>query len=531
MGPQGADNLTAMLLDAAARWPRRTALFVQGTAIAYDELFDRAARLSGAIAATAGPARRCAILGARSLTAFTGVLGALLARCAYVPLNPRHPPDRIAGVLRQAGAAVVVVDEAAMPAARALAEASPRQPLTLVMPDATAAPDWAARLPHRVLTRADLSAPGAPLAAAPSDAAYLLFTSGSTGEPKGVEVRHRNLVAYLRAAAARYAPGPEDRFSQFFELGFDLSAHDMFLCWTAGAALHCPPAEVLMAPRDFARRHELSFWFSVPSTASFMERLRLLRPGDFPALRWALFCGEALPTRLAHRFAEAAPNATVENLYGPTEATIAITAWRLPRDPAGLPGGLPDIAPIGEPLPGARAVVLGPDGREAAPGEAGELCLGGAQVTDGYLARPALTAERFAPPAVADAAGTRWYRTGDRARRDPVHGLVFLGRMDRQVKIAGHRIELQEIEAALRRATGSDLAAAIAWPVDADGLARGVVGFIPDGFATDEEVLAACRRILPPTALPSRLHRVAAWPVNDNGKTDLGRLRGMLEGH
>lgn len=517
-----------MLLDAAARWPRRTALFVQGSTITYDELFGRAARLAGAIAATAGPRRRCAILGARSLTAFTGVLGALLARCAYVPLNPRHPPARLLAVLRAAGAETIVVDEAAMPLARAIAEAAPRR-LTLLMPEAAAAPDWAARLPHRVLARAALEAPdGAPLRAAAEDPAYLLFTSGSTGEPKGVEVRHRNLVAYLRAVAARYAPGPEDRFSQLFELGFDLSAHDMFLCWTSGAALHCPPAEVLMAPRDFARRHELTFWFSVPSTASFMERLRLLRPGDFPALRWALFCGEALPTRLARAFAEAAPEATVENLYGPTEATIAATAWRLPREARAL-AALPDIAPIGDPLPGMRAVVLASDGSEAAPGQAGELCLGGEQVADGYLARPDLSAARFAPPAIAAAAGTRWYRTGDRARRDPAHGLLFLGRMDRQVKIAGHRIELQEVEAALRRATGSDLAAAIAWPVDADGLPRGIVGFIPDGAATDNAVLGACRRILPPAALPARLVRVAAWPVNDNGKTDLGRLRGMLE--
>lgn len=530
----GTETLGALVLASAERHPDRTALFVDGCAVSYRELLAHGARIAGLLGASrSGGAPeetgRCAVLAARSLTAFAGVVGALLARQAYVPLNPRHPAERLAFAVETADAAAVVVDERSMEAAGELL-ARMERPLTVIMPDAVRAPDWARGLrQHRFHCRGDLEG-SAVEGAAPGrsdDGAYLLFTSGSTGAPKGVLVRHSNAVAYLRSAMERYRPLPEDRFTQLFDLTFDLSVHDMFLCWAAGAALYCPPESAKVAPREFVRRNDLTFWFSVPSAAAFMQRLRMLRPGDFPSLRWSLFCGEALHTPLAKAWAQAAPNSIVENLYGPTEATIAITAYRLPREPEAL-ARVPDVVPIGTALPEQETFVLGPDGGRAVPGEEGELCLGGSQVTDGYWRRPDLTIERFAPPAGATPA-SRWYRTGDRVRLTAEHGLVFMGRMDRQVKIAGHRVELQEVEAALRRAAGCDTAAAIAWPFDAGGLARGIVGFVADGARPSEAILEACRQILPPYMVPSSLRTVADWPVNDNGKMDYTRLRQMIQ--
>jgi amino acid adenylation domain-containing protein len=523
------------MLDSAARHAERTALWVEGEAVSYRELLGRAASIAHALPGRGEAAipRRCAILGSRSLSAFAGVLGAVLAGWVYVPLNPRHPPQRLAAALAAAEADALVLDERGAEHAPELLAAMPR-PLLVLMPQAKAAPDWARGLRHRFLFEPELAparAPRGPHPGDPSDGAYLLFTSGSTGAPKGVLVRHDNVMAYLRNVAARYAPRCDDRFTQLFDLTFDLSIHDMFLCWGAGAALFCPPESAKMAPREYVRRNELTFWFSAPATAAFMLRARMLRPNDMPSLRWSLFCGEALPRRVAEAFAVAAPNSVVENLYGPTEATIAFTAYRLPSDPAAR-ASLPEIVPIGAPLPGQTAVLLDAAGRPAPEGAEGELCLGGAQVTDGYWRRPDLTAERFAPP-LDDAPGAAgegpWYRTGDRARRTVEHGLLFLGRLDRQVKIAGHRVELQEVEAALRAGAACDSVAAIAWPVDADGLARGVVGFVAEESAADEAVLEACRRILPPYMTPSRLVRVADWPLNDNGKTDYARLRRMVE--
>jgi len=508
-----ASSLGVLLVAAARRHPARPALVVDNDAISYAEFLGRAAAIAGALRG----ARHAAVLAGRGLVAYTAIAGAALAGAAYVPLNPHHPRERLRFMLDASEAEAIVLDRAGLDVARALLEAA-EQPLHVLLPEATTVPDWATTLPrHRFLVRTDLEAERH-LPVPPEDSgrgAYLLFTSGSTGVPKGVRIIQSNVLAYLRHVAARYRPQAEDRFTQLFDLTFDLSVHDMFLCWGAGAALHAPPDSARINPRDFVRRHEPTFWFSVPSVAAFMARLHALRPGDFPSLRWALFCGEALPTRLALAFAEAAPNAIVENLYGPTEATIAITAFRLPVDPAER-ARLPAIVPIGTSFPGQSTRIVD-----------GELCLHGSQVAEGYWRLPVLTTERFAPLPDRPAA-ERWYRTGDRASMTP-DGLVLHGRLDRQIKLSGHRIELQDVEVALRRAAGSDSAAAIAWPIGADGLVHGLVGFVPDSAAPNETVLAACRALLPPYMRPAQIRRLAVWPVNANGKTDYAHLAHLME--
>lgn len=525
-GFKTADTLAGLLLNSAARHADRAALWVDGCTVSYRELIARAASLTHAMVENGlgSGSSRCGILGRRGLTAYSGIIGSVLARCTYVPLNPSHPIGRLADIVHSADIDALVVDEEALDCAHLLLADAPRG-LLVLLPNCASAPDWAARLSlHRFLCRHDLEPrePGLLAPGIPEDGAYLLHTSGSTGVPKGILVRQQNVLAYLRSVADRYQPTPVDRMSQLFDLTFDLSVHDMFLCWGAGAALYCPPARTKFAPRDFVRRHELTMWFSVPSTAAMMLGLRMLRPGDFPTLRLSLFCGETLPRRLATAWAAAAPNSVIENLYGPTEATIAITAFRLPSDPQDLES-LPDVTPIGTALPGQQAMLVDVDGEASTEGE---LCLAGSQVTQGYWRRDDLTAQRFVRfPWDADRV---WYRTGDRARIDDRHGLLFLGRLDRQVKIAGHRIELDEIEAALQRIVRSNCAA-IAWPLNQDGLGRGITGYVADVPLSDDAILNECRRLLPPYAVPTTIRRVAEWPVNSNGKTDHARLRRMLE--
>jgi amino acid adenylation domain-containing protein len=513
---------------SASRHAERSALCVDGDSLSYRELHELAAGIARGLidAGYADGTARCAILGNRGLIDFAGILGAVLARCAYVPLNVRHPPQRLARIMGEADARALVAGRNHLDHARALLDAVPQQ-VHVLLPDTTIVPDWATTMrQHRFLCHGDLSqsAIDGVGEGRADDGAYLLFTSGTTGAPKGVLVRNRNVMPYLRSVAARYAPSPDDRCTQLFDLTFDLSVHDMFLCWGAGATLFRIPDKARFAPREFVRRHELTMWFSVPSTAAMMLGLRALRPGDFPSLRLALFCGEALPKRLGAAWAAAAPNAVIENLYGPTEATIALTAFRVPRDPAAL-ASLPEIVPIGAPLPQQDALPVDACGQPVCDGEEGELCLAGSQVTDGYWRRPDLTAQRFVNFEWDDRI---WYRTGDRVRRTRDHGLVFLGRLDRQVKIAGHRVELQEIEAALHRAAGAN-AAAIAWPIGPDGLARGIVGFVGQTTRPVEDILDACRQALPPYAVPSAIHHVDDWPLNSSGKTDHARLRDLME--
>jgi amino acid adenylation domain-containing protein len=525
-----AGTLADLVRRSAVRHADRPAVWIDGGTVLYRELLDLAAPIAHCLSAAglAYGTARCAILGNRGLTDYAGIIGALLARCAYVPLNVRHPPGRLTQVMHDAAAAALVVGRDCLDCARLLLSAIP-QPVLVLLPDSIVLPDWAAAMPrHRFIGRADLPRPhlGSLPQGDPNDGAYLLFTSGSTGAPKGVLVRNRNVMPYLRSVAARYALSPHDRCTQLFDLTFDLSVHDMFLSWGSGAALYRVPDKARFAPRHFVRRHELSTWFSVPSTAAMMLGMRALRPGDFPSLRLGLFCGEALPTRLARAFAEAAPNAVIENLYGPTEATIALTAFRLPHDPASF-DALPAVVPIGKPLPDQHALAVNAAGQPTGEGEEGELCLAGSQVTDGYWQRPDLTSQRFVR-FDWDAGGHVWYRTGDRVRSSKEHGLTFLGRLDRQVKIAGHRVELQEIEAVLHRAADAN-AAAIAWPIGPDGLARDIVAFIGPTEHQIADILEACRRALPSYAVPSAVHLVNDWPVTPSGKTDHARLRASLE--
>ena len=512
-------HLGHMMLESGLRFADRPALWVDGTIYQYADLLDHAARIAAALAAQT-PVRRCAVFGTRSVWAYAGVVGALLADAAYVPLNLRHPPDRLLHVLAAAKVDAILLDARSMEHGRHLLSRLPYQVTVLIM-DADI-PDWAISEPrHTYLGQTVIGRLAPAVRAKWQEPAYLLFTSGSTGVPKGVLVGQANVAHYLDTVAKRYQLTPDDRCTQLFDLTFDLSVHDLFATWQAGATLYCPPETVLRAPSAFVKRHELTCWFSVPATIASMAQLHQLRPEAFPTLRWSLFCGEALPRALAEHWAAAAPNSQIDNLYGPTEATIAVTGYRLPRPMTDLP----DILPIGAPFPEHRAVIVGEDGRQVANGEAGELYLCGPQVSLGYWEQPEMTAERFAPPLGVWMG--RWYRTGDRVRHTSL-GLQFLGRIDRQVKISGYRIELQEVEIALRRLAGDVSAAVLVWPVDANGLARGLTGFVADHGHPSDEILASCRRELPPYMVPQEIHRVTEWPLNSNGKTDYVQLRRML---
>ncbi len=530
-----AKSLFDLFFASRLCYGEQPALWVEGTVLTYSELYQAAARLAGAIQIARGRQSRrehdqCGLLVNRTPTAYTAVLATLMTGSAYVPLNPRFPRDRLRDVLLSSALDTLIVDHRSAAAAGPLLESVPR-PLTVLLPDAATTPDWALHSPHhRYVTRADIeaAAPAAPTSDHSTEhGAYLLFTSGSTGTPKGVLISNGNGLDYISNTSRRYRPGPDDRFSQLFDFSFDLSVHDMFLAWSAGACLYCAP-EGVIGLSDFIQRCQLTFWFSVPSTAAFMRQMRMLKPGSYPSLRWSLFCGEALPMGLAATWQEAAPNSIVENLYGPTEATVAFTAYRLPKERRPDLDALPTV-PIGMPLSGQKTMVVDGNGEPLPEGEAGELCLGGSQVAAGYWQAPDQTAARFQPPRCADSEATRWYRTGDRAVMSSDHGLIYLGRIDRQAKIRGHRVELTEVENAMRRAAGTDTVAAVPWPAGDDGLALGVVGFVAGSQKLAAEIIDACRASLPDYMVPSRICHTANWPLNANGKTDYTSLTGLLQ--
>lgn len=498
--------LSSRFLRSAALFPERPALEVAGKALTYSELHRRALGIARLLLeqdpGDAAP-QLTGVFGSRSVEAFAAVLGVLLRGHGYVPLNPRFPVLRNRDMLGRAGCRVVVVDPQHLDAARELVAALPEPPLLVVPPGAE--PEGDVALPPR----------------GPETPAYLLFTSGSTGRPKGVLVRQANVAAFLDAVAARYDLNKSDRLTQLFDLTFDLSAFDLFAAWQNGACVCCPEGGQLLRPSEFVRESGVTVWFSVPSTAMFLERLGGLKSGMFPALRLSLFCGEALTAELANGWAAAAPNSIVENLYGPTEATIACTAHRW--QPGSEPGAN-GFVPIGEAIGATQTRIVDEELREVDAGEAGQLLLGGPQVVEGYWDDAAATARSF----VTMSGNGDWYLTGDRVLR-PVGGgpLEYLGRIDSQIKILGHRVELEEVEAVLREEARAE-AIAVGWPLTPSG-AAGIVAFIASAAVDTVQLRRALSERLPEYMVPRELRLVGELPLNANGKRDRKAVLSMLE--
>jgi amino acid adenylation domain-containing protein len=406
------------------------------------------------------------------------------------------------------------------------------EPVTVVVPDLVDTVELASRLaPHVIVGAPALEAATTALerpSVDPGAIGYLMFTSGSTGTPRGVGVTHANALHHLAAMWERYSVTPYDRLSQTFDLTFDLSVFDMFVAWGRGASLHSVPASDMLAPAKFIQRSGLTMWFSVPSAAILMKSLRLLAPDAFPTLRYSLFCGERLPQSVAEAWQAAAPASTVENLYGPTEATIACTLYRW--DPTRSPAQCVDgVVPIGRPYPGMSAAIVDEQLGLVPAGLKGELVVRGPQVTVGYWNDPMKTAERFVAMPWDAGPENRWYRTGDVALFGADGELLFCGRADDQVKIRGFRVDLSEIEHGLRQAAGTEAVAVIPDPKDGDHV-TGVLGFVAgrEGLAP-AAILLEVKKLLPDYMVPRALVMVQELPLNANGKVDKRQLRQLAE--
>ena len=517
-------NLALPFHESALRKPQATALVVDEKRFSYGDLEGLARKIAGWLErAPDGGAPRVGILASRSAITYAGVLGTLWAGGAYVPINPTIPEDRLLRILKLTDMDALIVDEAGMErlTERVLQQA-PQKILVDAAFDALAGP--AAQTGTKLMRLDALvqDGPEHPAEVADEELAYILFTSGTTGTPKGVMIEAGSVAAFLDVAQERCAFTERDRFSQLSELTFDASVLDMYSAWGVGAGVYVVPAAQQMAPTKFIQKHELTVWFAVPSTAAFMERMKMLRPGAFPSLRVSIFAGEALPLATALAWKKAAPNSIIENFYGPTELTVDCIAQRL-GDPPLVTRNRGTVA-IGREFPGNEARVADAEMRFLGPEEEGELVVAGRQVARGYLGDEALTAAQF--PTVE---GKRWYRTGDLVYRDKAGVFHHLGRIDNQVKVLGNRVELEEVEAHLREIVGTGSVAAVAWPWE-DGRAMGIVAFLCAQGVSREAVREEMKRRVPNYMVPGRIVELEEMPVSSSsGKVDRKLLAKMLE--
>ncbi|WP_406529699.1 amino acid adenylation domain-containing protein [Streptomyces sp. I8-5] len=496
--PVPAATLHQLFEQRAAQDPDAIAVVCGTEELTYRQLDERANRLAHRLRAVPGigPDVPVGVCLERSPAMVWTLLGILKAGAAYVPLDPEHPAERLAYLVADSGAPLIVTDTAH-------AALLPDGPDLLAV-------DRPADLPDTLPT--DAPEP----VADPGDLCYLIYTSGSTGRPKGVRIEHRGVVNYLAGMQHAFPIAPGEGFLQATPLSFDVSAYEIFWPLWQGATVVLVPGSDRLDMAEVSRlmrAHRVVGLHFVPSLLDLF--VSQVRPGDCTHLRYAFASGEPLQPTLVSRFTERFRGDLV-NLYGATEVSVDTTYWRASRtDPAG-----PVLA--GRPMVNQTVYVLDPDRRPVPAGVLGEVYLGGDSVGRGYHQRPDLTAERF----VADPfRGGRMYRTGDLGRFTADGELDLLGRIDRQVKLRGVRVELGEIEATLLT-HGAVGACAVVVREDTPGDKRLVAYCVPAPGTTADvgELREWAAERLPRAMMPSAFAILPELPVNRNGKVDHAAL-------
>ncbi|NMO21435.1 non-ribosomal peptide synthetase, partial [Pyxidicoccus fallax] len=484
-------TLASLFLASVTRTPDAVALVTAEGSLTFSQLAARASRLASHLAALgAGPEVVVGVCLERSADSIVAALAVQLSGAACLPLEPSHPPARRALLLRRSGARLVVSRPSFFEGVDTGAH--------LVEPD-------------------DASRPGAvlasPRASRPDNLAYLLYTSGSTGEPKGVELSHRNLVHAFASLDASHDTGPGHVWAASTSITFDMHLDEVFFSLTRGARVVLRQVGPLGLGQDILS-HGITHIFITPSSlAAALEEPGA--PEALRSLRVIVTAGEALPDALVRQLA--LTTTRLVNAYGPAETSLVVTAELYVADrPVSL----------GRPLDRSQLYVLDASLQPLPVGVPGEVYIGGAGLGRGYRSRPDLTAERFIPDAFSDEPGARLYRTGDRARWNEDGTLSFLGRTDFQLKVRGVRVELEEVEAALSRLSGVRQAAVIARQGARD---MELVAFLvlEPGTTDVRSVRSALAAVLPQAMVPSRFRVLDTLPITTNGKVDRKALAAL----
>jgi amino acid adenylation domain-containing protein len=486
----------------------------------YAELDCRSNRLANALVAEGlKPNDRVCLLIPKSAEAIVTILAVLKSGAVYAPLDETSPSPRLIRMLRTLEPCwLVAVPECAGLVAECIGETR-----RALRPNIF----WLGHRPQEfavgtVLSEKDLETVGGEppqLRDAPSDLAVILFTSGSTGDPKGVPLKQDAVAQFVLWSNTYFDLGPDDRVSCHPPLYFDASLWDIIRALSSGAELHLVPPRANLLPKllaEFIRTSRLTQWDSVPSALTAMASRDVLTYGDFPELRKLIWYGEVFPTKALRYWMEHLPHVEFTNTYGPTETTITAsyhTMLSMPADDGA-------VVPIGKAVPGKNLAVLDSNQRPVEPEVVGDLYIGGAGLSPGYWRDPNKTESAFLD--IPSGSGERWYRTGDLARIDEAGLFHFHGRADRQIKSRGCRIELDEIAVALRRLSGLVESAVVAIPVaEFEGPRICAAYVLKSGVERSAvDLRTELAASLPSYMLPTRWLSLDLLPKNPNGKID-----------
>ncbi|MGH8934733.1 MAG: amino acid adenylation domain-containing protein [Acidimicrobiia bacterium] len=505
------------LQASAARHPDQVAVADGARRMTYAELDTQANRLAHLLHQLGiSPGDRVGLCLEKSLEAVVGIYGILKAGAAYVPLDPRAPAPRLGYIAADCGLSCLVTGAKMSRKWDELrAEGAPLR--TLLVLDSSEERVEASPADVEVVTAAALAPMPErppPIPTIDADLAYILYTSGSTGVPKGVMLSHRNGLAFVEWAVDEFRVRSDDRLSGHAPFHFDLSIFDLFAASLAGAALALVPSRLSVFPIEVARfieREGITVWYSVPSILIMLTEHGGLETGSLPSLRTMLFAGEVFPSKYLARLMALLPHVEFANLYGPTETNVC-TAYRVPAPPDPAGGDIP----IGQAIANDLTLVVTEDGRLAPPGEVGELLVRGATVMQGYWGDPEKTAQRLVPNPFGPGLV---YRTGDLVVEEDDGNYRFLGRQDHQVKSRGYRIELGEIETTLN--THPQVVECVVVAIPDEMISNRLKAFVASGdHLTEGELVEFCAARLPRYMVPESFEFRDALPKTSTGKID-----------
>ena len=488
-------NVLDCVVHAISSFPYRPAFCINEEYFSYSQFGHCVSKIRCRLIKTAYRNTKVGLVINNDLETYASIIALWLEGYCYVPLHPNWPLERCLGICEQ-------VD------------------LDLILDSSKMSRFENARVLNTTTLAYTIDSLKPKNGVSDDELAYILFTSGSTGQPKGVQINRKNLASFVYAFFDIYPIDENDRCLQCFDLSFDLSIMSYLVPLLKGACVYTVPPEAIKYTYigGLIEDKQLTFALMTPSTIKYLKPY--FDEIDGSSLKYSLFCGEALPLKITSEWSNCAINAVIDNVYGPTEDTIFCSTYRYRRD--GNNKANNEILSIGKPMKNCYMTMFDDDGRECPIGAAGELCLSGPQLTPGYFKNEQKNKECF-----FEKDGVVWYRSGDLCYKDADGDIMYLGRLDHQAKIQGFRVEMGEVEYLARKFLGDTNVVCMAFD-NMDGITE-IAMFIEAEESNSDQLVAYMRTKMPSYMIPTRMFFVPVFPLNANDKIDKVKLKAMIQ--
>ncbi len=517
-------NLIDLLIDRFQKYKDLTGMRVDDRSFTYGEIYNYSINLAKLLKKIEVNSEAVGVVGQRSAASYFSILGIIFAGCHYVPINLKYDDQKKSKIIRDSKIRVLVGSPEDLESINSSIDLANLNNIDYLITPYGKFEDksshWLDERDCNLMNKSNLNGKNE------STLAYVMYTSGSTGNPKGVMVTKANLLSWIENMNDLYPKGIGFIASQTYDLSFDLSVADIFFTFINGGVLSVLSEKEQLMPFDYINNEKIEFWSSVPTLVSFMHKMNFLKPNSFPSIKTSLFCGEPLPKSLADAWMIAAPNSTIENLYGPTEATIWLTRYIYEPGHKGETFTNNNL-PIGKPFKKHNIELIDKNENIVMDGSSGEIIYKGPQITLGYLNDKTKTDSVF-KTFFWDKSKSIWYKSGDIGKYNNVGYLECLGRTDSQIKIAGRRIELGELEASLRSIKDLDDIVIVAVK-DSENRVKNLIGYTMNNI--DEKDILKFRKDssknIESIFFPKHIIHIDKFPITPSGKTDRKKLESL----